>query len=102
MRTFKAILIVAGVYLVSFLVALAAAYSGATDDTIDGLSALTTLAVWGYLLSRVDYRVRDLFLLVIPFYGIFLMFRVGWRIAHLPNKDWAPHTTQETTVTKAA
>ncbi len=51
-----------------------------------GLPALV-MAIVG---PRISYRRRDWLLMLIPFYGWYLMFVIGWRLAYLPYRDWSP------------
>jgi hypothetical protein len=60
-----------------------------SSPTYDGgISIVVMLAFIGFMASRVGYRWFDCFFALIPFYGIFFIFRVAHRLAYLPNRDW--------------
>lgn len=44
----------------------------------------------GWLASRVSYRWRDVLFMLIPFYGLYWLFMIAWRLAYLPYRDWLP------------
>lgn len=39
---------------------------------------------------HISYRRRDWPLMLIPIYGWYLMFVIGWRLAYLAYRDWSP------------
>lgn len=51
--------------------------------------SLVALVVW-VPATKVGYRRRDIALLLIPFFSLFLMCRILWRCAYLPFADWLP------------
>ncbi len=61
--------------------------SNATD-TITGVSWVGYLVAYALLARRVSYRWFDTFFQLIPFYGVFWQFRIAWRLAYLPHRDW--------------
>ena len=90
MRIFKTIGIVIGGYLIAMIASTLFIISGAdtTGDSGTGAAILLICLYWGFLASKVGYRWFDFFFAAIPFYGIIWMFRVAYRIAYLPNRDW--------------
>lgn len=45
---------------------------------------------------RVSFRKRDLlFFLLLPFWGIVIAWKVGFRLASLPYRDWPPRPEEE-------
>jgi hypothetical protein len=87
MRTFKTIGIVLGIYVVAIVVDVAIA-SGSPDYQ-GGVTILVLLGLLAFMAPRVGYRWFDCFFAAIPVYGIFFIFRIAYRIAFLPNRDWA-------------
>ena len=87
MRTFKTIGLVVGIYLAAFVVDLVVA--AGSSDYQGGVTVLVLLGFLAFLSPKVGYRWFDCFFAAIPFYGIFFIFRIAYRIAYLPNKDWA-------------
>ena len=87
MRTAKTIGIVLGLYVVAILAELIIA--AGVSESGGGIGAITFLGSLGYLATKVGYRWFDCFFAMIPFYGIFFIFRIAYRIAYLPNRDWA-------------
>jgi hypothetical protein len=57
-----------------------------------GISAIVILAILGFMAPKVGYRWFDCFFAVIPFYGIFFIFRIAHRIAFLPEIGWSQRT----------
>ena len=86
MRTFKTIAIVIGVYLAAMVMEVIMASS--SPDYQGGISVIVILAFLGFMAPKVGYRWFDCFFAVIPFYGIFFIFRLAHRAANLPNVDW--------------
>ncbi len=87
MRTFKTIGIVLGIYVLAMVVDVAIA-SGSPDYQ-GGVTILVLLGLLAFMAPRVGYRWFDCFFAAIPVYGIFFIFRIAYRIAFLPNRDWA-------------
>jgi hypothetical protein len=87
MRVLKTIGIVLGMYIVAFLVDVIVA-SG-NPDYQGGMTVLVLLGFLAFLAPKVGYRWFDCFFAVIPFYGIFFIFRIAHRIALLPERDWS-------------
>jgi hypothetical protein len=47
-------------------------------------------------LRAVSYRRRDwLFLAFVPVWGQVVAWKVGWRLAHLPTRDWPPRPDED-------
>ena len=87
MRVFKTIGIVLGTYIVALIVDLVVA-SGSPDYQ-GGVTVLVLLGVYAFMATKVGYRWFDCFFAIIPFYGIFFIFRIAHRVAFLPNRDWS-------------
>ena len=87
MLTFKTIGIVLGIYISAIVVDVIVA-SGSADYQ-GGLTAFVILGFLAFMAPKVGYRWFDCFFALIPFYGIFFIFRIANRIAKLPNVDWA-------------
>jgi hypothetical protein len=87
MRTFKTIGIVLGIYVAAFVVDVIVA-SGSPDYQ-GGVTILVLLGFLSFMGPKVGYRWFDCFFAVIPFYGIFFIFRIANRIAFLPERDWS-------------
>ena len=87
MRIFKTIGIVVGMYAAALLAEVVVA--GLTPDYEGGVTLLVMLGFLGYLSPKVGYRGFDCFFALIPFYGVFYVFRIAYRVAFLPNRDWA-------------
>ena len=87
MRLFKTIGIVLGTYIVAFIVDVAVA-SGSPDYQ-GGVTVLVLLGAYAFMATKVGYRWFDCFFAIIPFYGIFFIFRIAHRFAFLPNRDWS-------------
>jgi len=51
------------------------------------LSASVFVA-YGFLARQVSYRWFDTFSMLVPGYGLIWMFKILWRVANLPNRDW--------------
>jgi hypothetical protein len=86
MRNFKTIGIVIGIYAIAMIVEVVMAFSSPSYE--GGLSFFAILTCLGVLAPKVGYRWFDCFFAVIPFYGIFFIFRLAHRAAYLPNVDW--------------
>ena len=92
MRVFKTILIVAGMYLAAAIAEIAVALNS-SESQGGGISLLVILGIVGFLARKVGYRWFDCFFSMIPFYGIFFIFRVAHRTAFLPQRDWSERVT---------
>jgi hypothetical protein len=90
MRTFKTIGIVIGIYAVALIAELVMATSSAEYQ--GGITVLVILGILAILAPKVGYRWFDCLFAAIPFYGIFFIFRIAHRIAHLPEIDWSQRT----------
>lgn len=90
MRTFKTIGIVLGIYAVAFIADIIIV-SGSPEYQ-GGITVLVILGILAFLAPKVGYRWFDCFFAAIPFYGIFFIFRIAHRTAHLPEIDWAQRT----------
>ena len=86
MRIFKTIAIVVAAYLAAIILEVMM-YLGSTDYE-GGVTILVLLGLLAFLAPKVGYRWFDCFFAVIPFYGIFFIFRIAHRVAFLPNVDW--------------
>lgn len=66
------------------------------DVGINGEPFLTVLAVvmW-FVLPRVAYRRRDVLMLVIPIYGVWIVALAFYRLAALPYRDWRPRPDEQ-------
>jgi hypothetical protein len=73
-------------YIAAFVVDVVVA-SGSPDYQ-GGMTILVLLGFLAFLAPKVGYRWFDCFFAVIPFYGIFFIFRVAHRIVYLPARDW--------------
>ncbi len=87
MRVFKTILIVVSIYLLASVVDVIVA-SG-NPDYQGGMTVLVILGSLAIAAPKVGYRWFDCFFAVIPFYGIFYIFRIAHRVAFLPQRDWS-------------
>ena len=90
MRSFKTIAIVIGMYAAAMVMELVMASS--SPDYEGGISAIVILAILGFMAPKVGYRWFDCFFAVIPFYGIFFIFRIAHRVAFLPEIGWSQRT----------
>jgi hypothetical protein len=91
MRIFKTIFIVVSIYLLASVVDVIVA-SG-NPDYQGGMTVLVILGSLAIAAPKVGYRWFDCFFAAIPFYGIFFIFRIAHRIAHLPEIDWSQRTS---------
>lgn len=73
-------------YLAAIIADLAVASS--SPDYEGGITLLVLLTFLAFMSTKVGYRWFDCFFALIPFYGIFFIFRIVYRIAHLPARDW--------------
>lgn len=87
MRIFKTIGLVVGMYTAALLAEVVVA--GVTPDYEGGVTLLVMLGFLGYLSPKVGYRGFDCFFALIPIYGIIYVFRIAYRVAFLPGRDWS-------------
>ena len=59
-------------------------------DLLAALSTVAWVAIFSAMATRVSYRWFDALCLFIPVYSIIWMFRILWRLANLPLRDWSP------------
>jgi hypothetical protein len=90
MRVFKTIAIVIGMYVAGMVMELVMLSSSA--DYEGGISVIVIMAFLAFMAPKVGYRWFDCFFAVIPFYGIFFIFRIAHRVAFLPEIAWAQRT----------
>ena len=86
MRIFKTIAIVVGIYLAAMIMEIVMASS--SPDYEGGIGILVILAILGFMAPKVGYRWFDCFFALTPFYGVFFIFRIAYRVANLPARDW--------------
>lgn len=86
MRIVKTLAIVIGMYIAAIVAELIMA--SATPDYEGGITLLVLLTFLGIMSTKVGYRWFDCFFVLIPFYGIFFLFRIAYRVANLPTRDW--------------
>ena len=91
MRVIKTIGIVFGMYVVAVVADLVVA--SATPEYEGGITLLVLLTILGIMSTKVGYRWFDCFFALIPFYGIFFLFRIAYRVANLPARDWTDRPT---------
>lgn len=87
MRLLKTIGIVLGVYILAFV--LDGIVASGSPDYQGGMTVLVILGSLALFAPKVGYRWFDCFFAVIPFYGIFFIFRIAHRVAFLPQRDWS-------------
>lgn len=86
MRFLKTIALVVGIYLTALvgeviMVTASPEYEG-------GISVLVIMGLLAFFAPKVGYRWFDCFFAAIPFYGIYFIFRLCYRVANLPDSDW--------------
>ena len=86
MRVAKTIGIVLAMYAFALITELIMVVG--SSDYEGGLSLLVILISLGIAGSKVGYRWFDCFFAVIPFYGVFFIFRIAYRLANLPSLEW--------------
>jgi len=86
MRIAKTIGIIAAVY--AFSIAMELIMATSSPDYEGGMSVLIILTSLAIGATKVGYRWFDCFFALIPFYGVFFVFRIAYRLAFLPNVDW--------------
>ena len=95
LRVLLTILFWIGAYLVAGLIGLASSGGGSQGSNAgSGLGTLLLLAEYAWLARKVSYRWFDCLFAMIPFYGLFWMLRIMWRIAYLPFADWTPRSEE--------
>jgi len=90
MRILKTIGIVLGIYIAATFIEAVVAFSSSNYG--GGVTAIVILGFLAFLAPKVGYRWFDCFFAVIPFYGMFFIFRIAHRIAYLPERDWTDAT----------
>ncbi len=88
MRVFKTIGIVIGIYAAAAIADLIV--TSGSPESQGGVTIVVILGILAFLAPKVGYRWFDCFFAAIPIYGIFFIFRIAHRTAHLPDIDWAP------------
>lgn len=53
---------------------------------IAGVVVITVLC--GAVARRVDYRIRDAFVALVPVYGLYFILKLLWRLSALPETPW--------------
>lgn len=91
MRIFTTIGIVIGIYAAALIVDVVVALG--SPDYQGGITAVVILGILAVLAPKVGYRWFDCFFAAIPIYGIFFIFRIARRVAHLPEVDWSQRTS---------
>ena len=86
MRVFKTISLVLGIYATSVVIELILVSSD--PEYQGGSTILVILGFLAFLSPKVGYRWYDCFFAIIPFYGVYFIFKIAYRIANLPNRDW--------------
>ena len=86
MRKIKTVGIVLGIYALALIVEVAMALN--SPDYQGGVTIVVILGMLALMAPKVGYRWFDCLFAMIPIYGIIFIFRIAYRIAFLPNKDW--------------
>jgi len=63
---------------------------GGSNGSKEATQIWTLIVVAGLVATRVSYRWFDGLTLLLPIYGIVWLFRIAWRVAYLPFRDWTP------------
>ena len=87
MRIIKTVGLVVGIYALGLISEFI--MGSRPNDYQGGFSIVVIFACLGFLSPKVGYRWFDCFLAAIPIYGTIFIFRIAYRIANLPNIDWA-------------
>ena len=87
MRLIKTIALVEGMYLISLMAEVIMVT--ASPEYEGGVSVLVILGLLALIAPKVGYRWFDCFFAAIPFYGIYFIFRLAYRVALLPQRDWS-------------
>lgn len=91
LRVLLTILLLIGAYVVPGLIWVGPSGGGSQGSNAgSGVGTWLLLAEYAWLARKVSYRWFDCLFAMIPFYGIFWMLRIMWRIAYLPFADWTP------------
>jgi hypothetical protein len=86
-RSLKTLAIVVAIYFTAFMVEVVVASS--SNEYQGGLTVVVLLGSLALMAPKVGYRWFDCFFAAVPIYGIFFIFRIAYRIAFLPNRDWS-------------
>ncbi len=57
------------------------------DESVSGLVVL--VVVYGFLATRVSLPWYYALWLLVPFVGLYALWKISWRVAYLPWRDWA-------------
>ncbi len=87
MRVLKTILIVIGLYAAALFMEFVMVSS--SPDYEGGIMVVVILLFLALTSPKVGYRWFDCFFAALPFYGIVYIFRIAYRLAFLPQVDWA-------------
>jgi uncharacterized membrane-anchored protein YitT (DUF2179 family) len=87
MRIFKTISLVIGMYIAAIAMELIMYSNSPTYE--GGIAILVILGLLGFMAPKVGYRWFDCFLAIVPIYGIVFIFRIAYRVAFLPQRDWS-------------
>jgi hypothetical protein len=90
MRILKTVGLVLGIYIAAIIVEIIVAFSSTNYE--GGVTSVVILGFLALLAPKVGYRWFDCFFAMIPFYGIFFIFRIAHRIAFLPEIGWSQRT----------
>jgi hypothetical protein len=74
---------------------------GASRRVDVSILALVVAVMW-FVLPRVAYRRRDVLMVLIPGYGIWVAARAFSRLAALPFRDWRPRDDERPRVAQVA
>jgi len=86
MRIFKTISLVIGMYIAAIAMELIMYSNSSTYE--GGMAILVILGLLGFMAPKVGYRWFDCFFAIVPIYGIVFIFRIAYRVAFLPQRDW--------------
>ena len=87
MRIFKTISLVIGMYIAAIAMELIMSSNSPTYE--GGMAILVILGLLGFMAPKVGYRWFDCFFAIVPIYGIVFIFRIAYRVAFLPQRDWS-------------
>ena len=87
MRIFKTISLVIGMYIAAIAMELIMYSNSSTYE--GGMAILVILGLLGFMAPKVGYRWFDCFFAIVPIYGIVFIFRIAYRVAFLPQRDWS-------------
>ena len=54
------------------------------------MAVVVSLVAIAFIAPRVGYRVRDTFMLLIPIWGLLILFKLLWRLACSRRHYWEP------------